>query len=222
MTTAILTIGLALAGAGLAPALEAAIRRTITLRTTAGATPPAVAPAEGRHQRLVGIAAITAALEATAALRLGATEVLALVAVFLPGLVALAWCDAEYYVLPKRIVHASTVAVCAAVVGVAVSSGEWHRAIAAACCGAVSFAVFLAINLVSPRAMAFGDVRLAGVIGLAVGWLGVGRVVTAFAIASLAAAVVAVALLCARRITLRSRLPFGVFLALGAVVALLG
>jgi leader peptidase (prepilin peptidase)/N-methyltransferase len=37
------------------------------------------------------------------------------------------------------------------------------------------FVVFALVTLVAPKAMAFGDVRLAGVVGSALGWWGLGR-----------------------------------------------
>ena len=65
--------------------------------------------------------------------------------------------------------------------------------------------------------MGLGDVKMLAMIGAFLGWQGV--VVTVF-LASLAGAALGLALVASRRLDLKSRLPFGVFLAAGALVAL--
>ena len=42
--------------------------------------------------------------------------------------------------------------------------------------GVVAFAIFFLLHMVSPRSMGFGDVKLAFVLGLSLGWLGWGEV----------------------------------------------
>jgi leader peptidase (prepilin peptidase)/N-methyltransferase len=69
--------------------------------------------------------------------------------------------------------------------------------------------------------MAFGDVRLAGAIGLFAGWYSPRRALVAFIVATGLAALVSLALLATRRASLRTALPFGVFLAAGTVIAVL-
>ncbi|MDQ6839792.1 MAG: prepilin peptidase, partial [Actinomycetota bacterium] len=105
-------------------------------------------------------------------------------------------------------------------VGAAAVTGGWHRLAVAAGCAAASLMVFLALHLVSPRALGFGDVRLAPLIGGALGWLGVRYVVVGFVVANLLGAVTGIALLVSGRGSRRTPLPYGVFLALGAVLAL--
>ena len=67
--------------------------------------------------------------------------------------------------------------------------------------------------------MGFGDVRLAGVIGLGLGWLGAGIALMGFFLGFLLGALVGVALILAKRLDPKSHIPFGVFLAIGAFVA---
>jgi leader peptidase (prepilin peptidase)/N-methyltransferase len=83
----------------------------------------------------------------------------------------------------------------------------------------VSFGLFFMINFINPRWLAFGDVRLSLVIGLGLGWLGVGYVLLGFFLANLLGAAVGVALIVSKRLDRKSHIPFGVFLALGAAVA---
>lgn len=174
-----------------------------------------------RRLRAVGLSVVVGVLEACAALRIGVAWSVLPVAVFLAGAAALAWCDGQYFLLPKRIQHPVALGSGTFLLLAAAAGGRWHELWVALGCGAASFLVFLAMNLVNPKAMAFGDVRLAGTVGLVVGWFGVARTIEAFVVASIAGAVVASALLATRRIGLRSHLPYGVFLAVGAVVAIL-
>ena len=54
-------------------------------------------------------------------------------------------------------------------------------------CAAVWFGVFFAIHAASPGSLGFGDVRLVFVLGLALGWLGIGYVLVGLFVASLLA-----------------------------------
>jgi leader peptidase (prepilin peptidase)/N-methyltransferase len=64
--------------------------------------------------------------------------------------------------------------------------------------------------------MGLGDVKMLGMIGAL---LGASGVVIAVLLASVAGSLVGLALMAARRGSLQTALPFGVFLALGAVAA---
>lgn len=65
-----------------------------------------------------------------------------------------------------------------------------------------------------------GDIVLAGLLGLALGWLGWPTLALGSALAFVLFAVAAVVLLAARRITLRSHVAFGPFMLAGAFVAI--
>ncbi len=67
--------------------------------------------------------------------------------------------------------------------------------------------------------MGLGDVKMLAMIGAFLGWHGV--LVTLF-LASLAGALVGVALTVTRKRSLQTRLPFGTFLAIAAFAASLG
>ena len=84
--------------------------------------------------------------------------------------------------------------------------------------GAGAFLFFLAIVLVRRGAMGDGDVKLAGVLGLLLGFPGI---LVAVWLAAVSGGLVAVVLLLLRKRGRKSEIPFGPFLAGGAVVALL-
>ena len=84
----------------------------------------------------------------------------------------------------------------------------------------VLFAVYLFLALISPRSLGMGDVKLAGLLGLFLGWLGWDAVVVGAAAGFVVQALVALVLLAGRRIGLRSELPFGPAMLLGAALAI--
>lgn len=84
--------------------------------------------------------------------------------------------------------------------------------------GAVGFTIFFLIALASRGGMGWGDVKLAGLIGLATGFP---LVLVSIFLAALCGGAVAVALLGARKKTRHQTIPFGPFLASAALVTLL-
>jgi leader peptidase (prepilin peptidase)/N-methyltransferase len=80
---------------------------------------------------------------------------------------------------------------------------------------------FLVLALLRPGQLGGGDVKLAGLAGLALGWLGWPAVTTAAFLGFLLLAVTSLALLAARRVRLSSAVSFGPFLLGGALIAIL-
>jgi len=80
---------------------------------------------------------------------------------------------------------------------------------------------FLLLALLRPGQMGGGDIKLAGLAGLVLGWLGWPTLITGAALGFVLSAVVSLALLAARRIKLQSAISFGPFLLGGALVAAL-
>lgn len=171
--------------------------------------------------RYPAVEALTAALSVGLAVRFGGSWTLPAELVLVWGLVALAFVDAERMLLPKRIVWPTGALLLAGLVLAAALHGQWHRLGVAALTAAVSGLAFLAIHTAVPRGMGFGDVRLAPVIGLGLGWLGWQAAFVGFLLANLAGAGVGIALVAARRHARGTPIPFGVFLAVGAYLGLL-
>jgi leader peptidase (prepilin peptidase)/N-methyltransferase len=67
--------------------------------------------------------------------------------------------------------------------------------------------------------MGFGDVKLAGLLGLVLGWAGWAPLVLGAFLGFLFGGVYSLALIGARRATRRSRVPFGPFMVAGALTA---
>jgi leader peptidase (prepilin peptidase)/N-methyltransferase len=121
--------------------------------------------------------------------------------------------------VPRRLLYPWLALVSVGLLGASAADDDWHRLWVAAVAGVVTFAVFFVVWFVYPRGMGFGDVRLAGVIGLALGWLGPWHVYiglfAGFAIGVLAGVV----LLIVNRTGRKTKIRFAPALALGAVVS---
>jgi leader peptidase (prepilin peptidase)/N-methyltransferase len=135
------------------------------------------------------------------------------------GLVALGCIDVERHVLPVRIVYPVLATVAILFLIETIATGQWHRLLVAIACAAAWFALFFAINWTSPRLLGFGDVRFAVILGLGLGWLGVPVVFVGFMASNIAGLIVALALIGTGRMNRETPIPYGVFLALGTLVA---
>jgi leader peptidase (prepilin peptidase)/N-methyltransferase len=106
--------------------------------------------------------------------------------------------------------------------GGAAIAGHDFAALLRALLGGLALAgAYLVLALVRPGQIGGGDIKLAGVAGLALGWLGWPILIAGAALAFVLSAVVSLALLAARRVTLHSAICFGPFLLGGALLAML-
>jgi leader peptidase (prepilin peptidase)/N-methyltransferase len=171
--------------------------------------------------RYPAIEGLTAALFALAAWRIRpATNLIAFIPL-LWVLVVLSFIDLEHKLLPNRIVIPALgtgVVLTGIAAALGPGAGAWGRALAAA---AVSFLFFLLLALISPRGMGMGDVKLSAVLGLALGYLGWGRLLVGFFLAFLAGAAGGIAVVAVRRSGMKTQIPFGPYLALGTVISIL-
>jgi len=137
------------------------------------------------------------------------------------GLMQLSYCDLTHRLLPKTLVYALTAVVIGTGCLVAIFTGEWERLLFASLGGMVAFALFFLVNLMNPRWMGFGDVRLSLVFGFGLAWVSPMALLQAFLYANVLAIVVGFVLIAAHRANRRSALPFGLYMALGAALVLL-
>jgi len=168
---------------------------------------------------------ITAALFVLSFLRFGLTVEAPVAALFCAGMVVLAAIDVEHYILPDRITYPGIA------LGVLLQPFlSWARigegtlgALLGALAGALLGAgILLAIwwgwyLLRHEEGMGLGDVKMLALIGAFLGWRGV---LVALFFSALSGAVIGLALMAWRGLEMKSKLPFGAFLALGGLIAL--
>ncbi|WP_131747587.1 prepilin peptidase [Frankia sp. Cppng1_Ct_nod] len=135
--------------------------------------------------------------------------------------VALAAIDARVHRLPDAITLPSY-PVLAALFGLAAvldrEPGRWLRGVLAA---AVVSALFAAIWALPGAGLGFGDVKLSGLLGGALGWLGASAVVAGLAAGMMLAGGWALLLLVTGRAGPRARIAYGPFLLAGTFVGIL-
>lgn len=171
--------------------------------------------------RYPAVEALTAILFALTAARLPATDLVS----FIPlvwVLIVLSFIDIDHKLLPNRIVlPALAVEAVLLAVSAGFGSGGAHAYIRALAGMAGAFLFFFALALISPRGMGMGDVKLSAVLGLALGYFGWEWVLLGLFLGFLLGAVGGIALILARRAGMKSEIPFGPYMALGALAAIL-
>jgi leader peptidase (prepilin peptidase) / N-methyltransferase len=163
----------------------------------------------------------TGALWGGFAARIGAAWELPAYLVLGAGLVALTVIDLRYQLLPRRIVFpvgAMTVGLLGLAALAANSGDAFARAVA---CAAGAYLVFGALRLANPRALGGGDVTLAALLGLSLGWYSAAAAISGLAAGAVLAALFAVVGLVTRRISRTTALTYGPFLVAGALLVLL-
>jgi leader peptidase (prepilin peptidase)/N-methyltransferase len=131
--------------------------------------------------------------------------------------------DLDVHRLPDLIVLPSYPIVFVLLLVPTVVSGQWGALLRAVLAGLALFVVYLVLALVSPGGggLGFGDVKLAGVLGLLLGWLGWGPVIVSVLAAFVMGGVIALILLLVGRASRSSHIAFGPSMILGAWLALM-
>ena len=185
----------------------------------------------GRPRWCAGVEVVTGLTFGLAAAQAGWSATLLPVLSLFAGLVAMSAVDVWAMRIPTRFAHVTALAVGVTIVGAtAVDSGIDADTLRAALVGAaVLGGGLLVLHLISPRMLGFGDVRLATVAGLVVGWLAwtpehpvlgpVEDALDAALLGGFVGALVGIALLVVRR--RNDPFPFGPSLAVGAAVVIL-
>lgn len=129
--------------------------------------------------------------------------------------VALALIDIEHHRLPDAIVLPSIAVAAILLAVVAGASGEWHMWVRAMLGAFVLCVAYFLMLVAYPRGMGFGDVKLAALLGLYLGWQGWGAVLVGGFGAFLLGGLYSVVLLVLRRVKRTSGIPFGPWMLLG-------
>ena len=173
-----------------------------------------------RTARIVG-AAITAVTFGALALCFGLVPILPALLVFAAAATVLTLVDLAEKRLPNAVIFPVLGVIAVLLVPATWAAGTWWPLLWAVAGSAGMFAVYFALALISPSSMGMGDVKLALVIGLLVGWFGLNAWLFALLAAFLVGGVVALVALALRRVTLRGSIPFGPSMLAGALIAVL-
>jgi len=134
--------------------------------------------------------------------------------------VALAAIDIDVKRLPDRIVLPSIVVGIVLLAVATFGAGDWGLLVRALVGGAVLFAFYFALVLAYPRGMGFGDVKLAALLGLYLGWMGWDALIVGAFAAFLIGGVFAIVLVLVKRANGKTAIPFGPWMLLGAWVGI--
>ena len=135
------------------------------------------------------------------------------------GLVVLTWIDLRVQWLPREVTAVTVVASAPFFVLAALVDGEPRRLLDALLGALLATATLLVVHVVGRGGLGDGDVRLAPLLGMALGWLNVALVPVGLLFGFFAGALAGVVLLVTRRANRRSPVAFGPFLALGTLAA---
>lgn len=225
MTAVSSDVGLA-AGGFLAGLAVAVLANLVIQRVPAGLAlwgPPG----PERERRPISLRSLLVGLAmglvwAAVALRFGWRPELAAFLAFGTVLVILSAIDLEHHRLPNRVLSPASM-LAAVLLGVAALAGGAWGSLLAGGIGALAYGVpILALALIAPGDMGAGDIKFAGYLGFHLGWLGLSQVLAGMLLGFLAGGLVGAALLVTRRKKGKDPIPFGPFMALGALTVVLG
>jgi len=134
--------------------------------------------------------------------------------------VALALIDLDTHTLPNRIVYPTYFVGVVLFTVAALLTGDYGSLLTAGIAMAVMFAAYFVMVLAYPGGMGFGDVKLAGSLGIFLGWLGWGEVAVGAFAPFVLGGVFAIVLIIARGAGRKTRIPFGPWMLLGAWVGI--
>ncbi len=133
---------------------------------------------------------------------------------------ALTVIDVEHHRLPRRLVLPAAVGALVLLALAAAVRDDWPAYLRAVEGGLAAFAVLFTIWFVAPRSFGRGDVDLGGILGAYLGYSGWLAVYYGIFGGFVLGTVVSIALLATRRASLKTALPFGPMLLLGALIVL--
>jgi leader peptidase (prepilin peptidase)/N-methyltransferase len=174
-------------------------------------------PISGRYPLVeAGTAVAFAAVAAWAGLSARLPALLYLAAIS----IALTMIDLELRRLPNAIVLPSYPIAAVLLTVAALAEDDPGRLLSAAIGAASLYAFYFLLWLVYPKGMGFGDVKLAGVLGLYLGWFGWEYAVCGAFFGFLLGGVVGVILMALGRAGRKTQIPFGPYMIVGAWLAL--
>jgi leader peptidase (prepilin peptidase)/N-methyltransferase len=169
--------------------------------------------------RYPAVELLTGVLFAAVATRIGVHVAVVAFLYFTAVAVALAFIDYDTKRLPDVIVLPSYVVVATFLAADSIATHRWAPLVHAGIGMAALYAFYFLLIVVYPAGMGGGDVKLAGVIGLVLGWLGFGPLVIGAFLGFLLGGVWGIVLMAMRRANRKTGVPYGPFMLAGALIA---
>lgn len=134
--------------------------------------------------------------------------------------VAMSYVDLREHLLPDLLTIPALAAAGALLALAAATTGEWGWYARAWAGAAVMFAFYLALAAVRPADLGLGDVKLAAVIGLLLGWAGWSAVILGAFLAFLFGGLAGLVMVTVGKAGRHTAIPFGPSMLVGALAAL--
>lgn len=162
-----------------------------------------------------------AALFAVAGWRFSGSWALPAYLLLFGTLLAVSVIDFQHHIVPNRILAPVAVASLALLGVGSLADGVPFAFVRAVLGGSAAFGVLLVLNLVSPQGLGMGDVKLAFLLGLYLGWLGWSTVAVGLFLGFVLGGVGGLVLILAGVRSRRDHIAFAPFLSAGAVLGVL-
>ena len=134
--------------------------------------------------------------------------------------VALTMIDLDTHTLPNRIVLPAYIVGAVLLGASSLIIGDWEALIRAAIGMAALYVAYFIMLLAYPGGMGFGDVKLAGVLGLYLAWFGWGPLAVGAFAAFVLGGIFSILMLLLRKVNRKSGIPFGPWMLAGAWVGI--
>jgi leader peptidase (prepilin peptidase)/N-methyltransferase len=134
--------------------------------------------------------------------------------------IALALIDLEHYRLPDPLTLPSYPVGLVLLLVAAIANSDWWAYERALIGMAALFAFYDVVAFVAPKGMGGGDVKLSGVLGLYLGWLGWSQLAVGAFMAFLVGGIVSIGLVLFAGAGRKTRVPFGPFMIVGAFIGI--
>lgn len=171
--------------------------------------------------RYPAVELLTATLFVLVALRLGVAAVLPAFLFLTATGVALAAIDIDVKRLPNALTFPAYAIGLLGIALACLGAGEPGRLLRAVIGMAALFGFYFLLALIHPKGMGFGDVKLAGVLGLYLAYLGWGELAVGAFLGFLLGGAGGILLIVLGRGGMKSKIPFGPYMLVGALLSVL-
>lgn len=153
--------------------------------------------------------------------RFGLSAALPAFLVFVTALVILSFIDLEHRRLPNVVLGPAAIAGVVLLQIASVVEGDWSSLRDALIGAGIYGLPLLVIGLLFPSGMGGGDIKLAAYLGIHLGWLSLLHVVVGAMLGFILGGITGIALMVSGKKSRKDPIPFGPFMALGAVISVL-